>query len=219
MGLTYKDKRVGSTGSDITTFRFSPQMKNSIASGGVMVTDDEELMKRAKLLRNHAIVSDGWDRYGNLGYIYDVVDIGLKYDMNELNAAYSIAQLKKNDKFIQRRLEIAKIYDEELADCPHISTPKKLNNHIYHEYIIKVDKNRDGFAKELRENGIYTALHFIPLHLLSYYKHKYNLRVNDFPNALINYQQILSLPIYPGLDSKDVIYICKKIKEIAKHRV
>ena len=219
MGLTYKGKKVGSTGSDITTFRFSPQMKNSIASGGIMVTDDEELMQRAKLLRNHAIVSDGWDRYGNLGYVYDVVDIGLKYDLNELNAAYAIAQLKKNDKFTKRRLEIAKIYDEELADCPHISTPIKKSDHIYHEYIIKVDKNRDGFAKELRENGIYTALHFIPLHLLSYYKHKYNLRVNDFPNALINYQQILSLPIYAGLDTKDVLFICKKIKEIAKHRV
>ncbi|WP_458701541.1 DegT/DnrJ/EryC1/StrS family aminotransferase [Sulfurospirillum sp. 1307] len=219
MGLTYNGKRIGSTGADITVFRFSPQTKNAIASGGVMVTDNEELMQRAKLLRNHAIVSDGWDRYSNLGYVYDVVDIGLKYDLNELNAAFSIAQLKKNDDFTKRRLEIADIYNTELEDCPHISTPIKVSEHIYHEYIIKVDKNRDGFAKELRENGIFTALHYIPLHLLSYYKHKYNLRVNDFPNALINYQQILSLPIYPGLSSKDVVYISKKIKEIAKNRV
>ena len=89
MGGMYKDKRIGNTGSDITTFRFSPQMKNSIASGGIMVTDDEDLKERAKLLRNHAIVSEGWDKYGNLGYVYDVVDIGLKYDMNELNAAFA----------------------------------------------------------------------------------------------------------------------------------
>lgn len=219
MGASYKGKKIGTTGSDITTFRFSPQMKNAIASGGIMTTNHENLMERAKLLRTHAIVSDGWDRFGNLGYVYDVVDIGLKYDMNELNAAYSIAQLKKNDKFIQRRLEIAAIYDKELKDCPHVSTPVKKCDHVYNEYIIKVDKNRDSFAKELRENGIFTALHFIPIHLLSYYKQKYNLRVNDFPNALTNYQQILSLPIYTGLSDKDVYFICEKIKEIAKTRV
>jgi len=219
MGGTYKGKKIGTTGSDITTFRFSPQMKNAIASGGIMVTDDDDLMQRAKLLRNHAIVSDGWDRYGNLGYVYDVVDIGLKYDLNELNAAYAIAQLKKNDGFIKRRLEIADIYNKELENCPHVSIPVKKSDHTYNEYIIKVDKNRDGFAKELSTHGIFTSLHFIPLHLLSYYKQKYNLRVNDFPNALTNYQQILSLPIYTGLTNKEVYYICEKIKEISKTRV
>ena len=219
LGATYKGKKIGTTGSDITAFRFSPQMKNAIASGGVMATNDDQLMERAKLLRNHAIVSDGWDRYGNLGYVYDVIDIGLKYDLNELNAAYAVAQLKKNDNFIKRRLEIAAIYDKELKDCPHVSTPVKKSDHIYNEYIIKIDKNRDGFAKELSKNGIFTSLHFIPLHLLSYYKQKYSLRVNDFPNALTNYQQILSIPIYTGLTNKEVYYICEQIKEIAKTRV
>lgn len=219
MGLSYKGKKIGATGASITTFRFSPQMKNAISSGGMLVTDDEELKNRAKLLRSHAIVSDGWDMYGNLGYVYDVVDIGHKYDMNELNAAYAIAQLNKNEKFIARRKEIAKLYDEGLRGCPHISIPIQKSEHIYHDYIIKVDKNRDGFAKELKEYGIYTALHYIPIHLLTYYKQKYNLRVNDFPNALTNYQQILSLPIYPSLSEKDLQYIINKIKEIAKHRV
>ena len=86
-------------------------------------------------------------------------------------------------------------------------------------FIIKIDKNRDSFARELKNRGIYTGLHFIPLHLLSYYKNKYSLRVNDFPVALTNYQQILSLPIYPSLKESDVMYICKQIKEIAKTRV
>ncbi|MBE0492053.1 MAG: DegT/DnrJ/EryC1/StrS aminotransferase family protein [Sulfurospirillum sp.] len=219
MGGTYKGQKIGATGSAITCFRFSPQMKNSIASGGIIISNDKELVERAKLLRNHAIVSDGWDRFGNLGYVYDVVDIGVKYDMNELNAAYCLAQLSRSDQFIQRRIKIAQIYDTELANCPHISTPIKKSDHIYNQYIIKVDKNRDSFAKELKQNGIYTALHFIPLHLLSYYKNKYSLRVNDFPNALHNYQQILSLPIYAGLDDEQVHYICNKIKEIASHRV
>jgi len=219
LGADYNGKKIGSLEADITVFRFNPQSNYSISSAGMMTTKDEELSKRARLLRNHAIVGEGWDKFGNIGYVYDVIDIGMKYDLNELNAAFAIGQLEKNENFIERRMEIADIYDKELASCPHVSTPIKKRNHIYSQYIIKIDKNRDNFARELKERGIYTGLHFIPLHLLSYYKHKYNLRVNDFPKALSNYQQILSLPIYSSLSDKDIHYICDQIKEIAKNRV
>jgi len=219
LGGTYNGKKLGSLEADITVFRFNPQTNNSISSAGMMTTKDEELSRRARLLRNHAIVGEGWDKFGNLGYVYDVVDIGLKYDLNELNAAFAIGQLEKNDDFIERRAEIADMYNKELASCPHVSTPIKKGDHIYSQYIIKIDKNRDNFAKELKERGIYTSLHYIPMHLLSYYKQKYSLRVNDFPKALSNYQQILSLPIYANLSDKEVQYICDHIKEIAKNRV
>ena len=219
LGATYNGKKIGSLEADITVFRFNPQSNNSVSSAGIMTTKDPELSARARLLRNHALVGEGWDKFGNLGYVYDVVDIGLKYDLNELNAAFAIGQLEKNESFIERRMEIADIYNRELASCPHVSVPIKKRDHIYSQYIIKIDKNRDNFAKELKERGIYTGLHFIPLHLLSYYKQKYSLRVNDFPKALSNYQQILSLPIYSSLSDKDVLHICEQIKEIAKNRV
>ncbi len=219
LGATYDKKKIGSLEADITVFRFNPQSNYSVSSAGIMTTKDEELSRRARLLRNHAIVSEGWDKFGNIGYVYDVVDIGLKYDLNELNAAFAIGQLEKNNDFIERRMEIADIYNRELASCPHVSTPVKKRDHIYTQYIIKIDKNRDNFARELKDKGIYTGLHFIPLHLLSYYKHKYNLRVNDFPKALSNYQQILSLPIYSSLSDKEVLHVCEQIKEIAKNRV
>ena len=81
------------------------------------------------LLRNHGIVNTSVDTYGNLGYVYDVVDIGVKYDMNELNAAYPIAHLSKNEAFIKRRTQIANMYDEQLKDYPHVSTPVKKRDH------------------------------------------------------------------------------------------
>jgi len=214
-GATYKGEKIGSLGADITVFSFNPQRMNAVAYGGVMVTEDEELNERARLLKNHAIVSEKWDKYGNLGYVYDVIDIGCKYDLSELNAAYCTAQLQKNDYFIKRRKEIAKIYYEKLKNLPHIELPKQVREHNFDLFIIKIDKNRDGFARELKEQGIYTGLHFIPLHLLTYYKQKYNLRVSDFPNALANYQQILSLPIYSALTNHEAEYICKNIAEIA----
>ncbi|MBE0496529.1 MAG: DegT/DnrJ/EryC1/StrS aminotransferase family protein [Campylobacterales bacterium] len=219
LGTKYDGKRIGSFASTVSCFRFSPQMRHPLASGGMMVTSDEELAKRAMLLRNHAIVNDGWDAYGNLGYVYDVVDIGVKYDMNELSAAYAIGQLSKAEAFIKRRQAIAATYDAALKDCPHVTIPVKKRDHVYTQYIIKVDKNRDSFARELKERGIFTALHFIPLHLLTYYKQKYALRVNDFPQALQNYQQILSLPIYAALSDEEVNYICKQVKEVASSRV
>ena len=219
LGATYNGKKIGSLEADITVFRFNPQSNNSVSSAGIMTTKDPELSECARLLRNHALVGEGWDKFGNLGYVYDVVDIGLKYDLNELNAAFAIGQLEKNESFIERRMEIADIYNRELASCPHVSTPIKKRDHVYSQYIIKIDKNRDNFAKELKERGIYTGLHFIPIHLLSYYKQKYSLRVNDFPKALSNYQQILSLPIYSSLSDKDILHICEQIKEIAKNRV
>ena len=177
-----------------------------------------QVYKKAKLLRNYALVN-GIDKFGSLSYIYDVVDIGLKYDINSINAAFSIAQLEKTDELIKRRKKIAEIYDKELKECHNITTPVKKREHIYTQYIIKINKNRDSFARELLERGIHTSLHYIPIHLLSYYKNKYSLKVNDFPNALKAYQQVLSLPIYHSLSDEEVQYICNTVKEISKSRV
>jgi dTDP-4-amino-4,6-dideoxygalactose transaminase len=218
LGATYEGQKIGSTGAEITTFGFSSKMKNSIGNAGIIATDNETIYNRAKLIRHHAIESKEWDKHGNLGYVYDVVDIGIKYDTSELDAAYAIAQLQKADAHIKRMQEIAKIYDRELAGIKSVTIPSKVREHNYNLYIIKIDKNRDDFARALRERGIYTGLHYVPLHLLTYYKQKYSLRVNDFPVALTNYQQILSIPNYAGMSNDDVEYVCKMIQEIAASR-
>lgn len=218
IGLTYEGKKIGNTGSFISCFQISSQLKNPVATAGFIITNDDHIAARAQLLRNYALIN-GIDKYGNLGYIYDVVDIGVKYDITTLNAAYALAQFEKNDEFIRRREQIASKYNEALKDCPHVLTPVKKRDHIYTQYIIKIDKNRDGFARELLENGIHTSLHYIPIHMLKYYKEKYNLKVNDFPTALKVYQQVLSLPIYNALKDEEVDYICDKIRQIAKDRV
>ena len=218
LGATYKGKRIGSLGATITCFSFNPHKISTLANGGMLVTESEELDERARLLRANAIVKSQWDEEGQIGYIYDVVDIGLEYDMSDIEAAFNLARLKKNDHFIQRRKEIAQIYLKELANIPHVELPVIKRDHIFTKFIIKIDKNRDSFARELYKRGIETGLHYIPLHLLSYYKQKYHLRVNDFPNALRNYQQILSIPIHAGMSDEDVYYVCEQIKEVARSR-
>jgi len=215
LGATYKGKKIGATGADITCFSFSPHLKHNVCNGGMLVTDDEEIMERAKLLRNHAMVSDS----ESLEYIYNVTDIGNKYTMSPLDAAFIAVQLEKHDEAVARQKAIAARYNERLKGAAHITLPVAQEDHAYSLYIIKVDKNRDSFARELLDAGIETGLHYIPLHLLTYYKNKYSLRVNDFPAALRNYQQVLSIPVYAAMTDKEVDYICTKILEITKHRV
>ncbi len=215
-GSTYKGQKIASTGADITCFDFSPHLKKNVCNGGMIVTNDEEVMHRARLLHNHGVVKDE----DALEYIYEVTDIGNDYCLSELNAAYIRAQVSQQDSIISRHQEIAKMYTAALSSVEHITVPKSNNDEDpFSLYIIKIDKNRDSFAVELKKEGIETGLHYIPLHLLSYYKAKYSLRVNDFPVALRTYQQVLSLPIYASMSDKDVKFVCDKIKKIATTRV
>jgi dTDP-4-amino-4,6-dideoxygalactose transaminase len=94
-----------------------------------------------------------------------------------------------------------------------------VQDHAYSLYILKIDKNRDSFARELAALGIETGLHYIPLHLMSYYKSKYSLRINDFPIALRNYSQVLSIPNYAALSDDEVNEICDAILDVASTRV
>lgn len=215
LGGTYKGQKIGSTGGDITCFSFSTHMKQNVSNGGMLVTDDEEMMERAALLRNHAMIHDE----DALGYIYDVVDIGSKYTMSPIEAAFNDALISHQDKMIERQKAIATRYTERLRATHHITLPEVHRDHAFSNYVIKIDKNRDGFARELLVKGIETGLHYIPLHLMSYYKNKYNLRINDFPIALRNFQQVLSLPIYASMSDKEVDYVCETIIELANNRV
>ncbi|MEA1956397.1 MAG: DegT/DnrJ/EryC1/StrS aminotransferase family protein [Campylobacterota bacterium] len=216
LGATYNGVKIGSTGADITCFNFSSHLKKNICNGGMLVTNNEDIITRARLLSNHAI-----KRLENaLEYIYDVIDIGYDYSMSQLDAAYIRAQIQSQDDNISRQREIATMYNKSLKNVEHIKISALINDEQpYFSYIINIDKNRDSFALELKKEGIDTGLHFIPLHLLSYYKSKYSLKINSYPVALRSFQTVLSLPIYPSMSDKEVKTVIDKIKKIAKTRV
>jgi len=109
LGATYNGVKIGSTGADITCFNFSSHMRDNVCNGGMLVTNNEDIMKRARLLNNHALVHGD----GELEYIYDIVDIGNDYSLSQLDAAYIRALVKKQDKSIARTQEIAKKYIKE----------------------------------------------------------------------------------------------------------
>lgn len=217
-GVRYNGALVGGGNEFMGCFGFQHSGLNQIASSGIILTNDDKIAARAKLFRSHAMEQKRLDD-GSLAYIYDVKHIGQRYDLDALSAAFCLAQFCKNEINIKAHQHIARLYDEKLANVAHISTPVKKRDHIYAQYIIKVDKNRDGFAKELLAQGIGVGLHYVPLHLLSYYRQKYNYRITDFPAALGAYSQVLSLPIYPALSEAEIEHICKVITRIASARV
>ena len=216
-GATYNGDKIGSAGADITCFNFSSHLKQDVCNGGMLVTNDDEIIERARLLSNHAIIQD---EDASLEYIYDIIDIGYDYRMSQLDAAYIRAQITEQDKNIARQKEIAGMYSKALEGVEHITLPTpKSDEHPFSLYIIRIDKNRDSFALELKKAGVESGLHYIPLHLLTYYKSKYSLKINNFPTALQAYQQVLSLPIYASMDDKEVKYVIDKVKSVASTRV
>ncbi len=214
LGATFDDELVGNLNADMTIFSMNQASnKNATSRCGIIVTNDDEIASRARLLRTHGIASD-YDENGDLDYLYDVVDMGYKFDISELEAAFNIAQLKKTNQFIGRRVDIANLYTQRLSGLKHVKIPMFCEDQIYTQFIVEIDKNRDAFARELKENGISTGLHYVPLHLLTYYKNKYKLKIMAYPNALNSYGKILSLPIYAAMTDEDVNYVCDKIIEI-----
>jgi dTDP-4-amino-4,6-dideoxygalactose transaminase len=207
--------------SDIKVFRFDANQPNSPVNGGVFATNNFSLHKRANLLSYHGISREDLQESENmsLDYFYDLTALGCEYRMSQLDATYHFLNIKNRPEHIAKRQKIAKIYYSRLKNIKHISFPETTESNTFYYFIVQVDKNRDGFARELKERGINTSLHYPSLHLLTYYKTKYDLKVNDFPSALKMYQQVLSLPIHHSLNLDEVNKICDSIIEISEKHI
>ena len=215
MGAKYQGNYIGNTGADITIFSFAPHLCSSMVNGGLLLCKDESVHERAKLLSFHAMQNRQRDIYGSVNYIYDVVDIGWKYDLSQLEAAYCLAEFEALDATLARRKEIATIYNKELMEVNHVSLPKITDEAIFSQYIVEIDKNRDHFVGQLKNEGINISVHYMPLHLTEYYKQKYSMKVFDFSVALGCFQRVMSLPMYASLTNNEVKRICEAIKKVA----
>ncbi len=215
MGAKYKGNYIGNTGADITVFSFAPHLCNSTVNGGILVTKDESVHERAKLLGFHGMQNRHCDEFGSVNYIYDVVDIGWKYDLSQIEAAFCLAEFEALDKTLTRRKEIATIYNKELLGVKHVNLPKISNEDVVSQYIVEIDKNRDHFVNELKKEGIHISVHYMPLHLTEYYKQKYSMKVFDYSVALGVFQRVMSLPIYASMTNSEVMRVCEAVKKVA----
>lgn len=225
LGAKYKEKRVGTIG-DITAFSFYATKNLTTAEGGMVTTNNSEYADRIRILSLHGMSRDAWRRYGDKGsWYYEILDVGYKYNMTDIQASLGIHQLTKFEQFQDIRRKYAELYTGELKGIEGVTTPYVRSDvqHAWHLYTILIDEpvigiDRARFIEKLNRENIGTSVHFIPLHLHPYYRRAYGYRRGDFPNAEYIYDRIISLPLYPSMSEDDVGDVINAIKKIVTEK-
>ena len=215
-------RMVGGLG-DATCFSFYANKTITTGEGGMLTTNDEEVFRRAKVMRLHGIDRDVWQRHTSRSssWEYDVVAPGYKYNMPDINAAIGLAQLGRAYQFRAERARCARFYLENLGHLSSLDLPLVkggFSEHAWHLFPIILKEGvrieRDRFIELMSEKGIGTSVHYKPLHRLSYYRDRYSLDAADFPEAERVWRGCVSLPIYPSLTEDELTYICAMIEDI-----
>ena len=195
--------------ADVTVFSFHPVKHIATGEGGMVTTNDKELFDRLSLLRTHGITKNPACLHENHGgWYYEMQELGYNYRLTDFQAALGLSQLKRADEGLKRRQKIAVRYNEAFKRIADIQTPYVF--HAYHLYIIQVPDRLDLY-NYLHENGIYAQVHYIPLHLMPYYREQGN-KPGDLPVAEKYYSRCLSLPMFPTLTDEEQEYVIKKIE-------
>jgi dTDP-4-amino-4,6-dideoxygalactose transaminase len=216
------DQLVGTFG-DATCFSFYANKTITTAEGGMLITEDEAIWKRAKTMRLHGIDRDVWSRFtsNRPQWEYDVLAPGFKYNMPDVNAAIGLAQLERAEELRAERELCCRTYQERLSAVDCLELPKitcSWREHACHLYPILIKDNapvsRDEFIEAMADRGIGTSVHYKPLHRMSYYKQRYQLDPYQFPNSEHLWKRTVSLPVYPGLSSQELNYVCSAVHSI-----
>ncbi len=188
--------------------------------GGALSTNNKKLAEKVKSLSLHGITKDGWDRFKDYGkWEYDVVSLGYKYNMTDIAASFGLWQLSQLNNWEKKRKDIIKKYFEELSKIDGIILPQLNDGHAWHLFVIKLNLeawaiSRNKFIEEMNKRGIGLAVHYKPIHKLTYYKSLYNFSNQDYPRSNELYESIISLPIYPDMNDDEVNYVTQSIKKL-----
>jgi len=214
LGSEYKGKKIGSF-SDMTVLSFHPVKNITTGEGGMILTNNKDFYDKLKVFRNHGIVK----KPENGRWYYEIEEPGFNYRITDFQCALGQSQLKKINKFIKRRREIARAYNKALKSITEIILPAEKNyaKSAYHIYPVQIKKgDRRKIFEGLQKIGLGVQVHYMPLHLHPFYRKKFGYKKGDFPVAEEYYKRAITLPLYPKMTNKDVIYVVKSIKEIIR---
>ena len=186
----------------------------------MITTDNPEYAERMRRFRNHGISSDHARRKMQGTWYYEMVDLGFNYRITDFQCALGISQMAKLPGFLERRQEIAALYDEAFNKMPGIK-PLDVSrnvNHAYHLYVIRVlekecGRDRGQIFNALRDAEIGVNVHYIPVHLHPYYQERYATKPGMCPVAERAYEEILSLPIHPSMTKAEVARVVSALEE------
>jgi UDP-4-amino-4,6-dideoxy-N-acetyl-beta-L-altrosamine transaminase len=203
--------------ADAAVFSFHPVKHIAAGEGGLVTTNDDVLYNKLMLLRTHGITKENlqldFPQAENQGaWYYEMQTLGYNYRITEMQAALANSQLKRADEGLKRRQEIAGNYRRAFAGTGIVMQAESEKHfHAYHLFVIEVN-NRKGLYDHLQKNGVFAQIHYIPVHLMPYYR-KLGFKPGDFPDAEAYYSRCISLPMYPTLTSEEQNHVIAKTLE------
>jgi UDP-4-amino-4,6-dideoxy-N-acetyl-beta-L-altrosamine transaminase len=232
LGGTYACGRPVGCGaySDMAIFSFHPVKSITTGEGGAIVTNDGDLARRLRMLRNHGLErdpqyftsADAFEGGHARPWHYEQTLLGFNYRMTDIQAALGLSQLAKLDRFLARRRDIARRYDDAFGKLANLrlpqSAPTQRARSGLHLYIAEIDfdalkTTRARFMARLRERGIGSQVHYIPVYRHPYYANRYRLDPARFANAEAYYSRCLSLPLFPAMTDEDVERVVTAVSE------
>ena len=219
---TLERELIGTRGSDATVFSFYANKTMTTGEGGMLVTRNAELAKRARVMRLHGMNRDAFDRFTAQvpSWYYEIVAPGFKYNMTDIAAALGLHQLKRLPGFQQRREQIAQTYHQAFADLPLILPPQAQAGdvHSWHLYVLRLSDaleiERDLFIERMYALGIGCSVHYIPLHLHPYWRDRYDLRREQFPHSQKAFERMLSIPLYTSMTDAEVQRVIAAVRSV-----
>jgi dTDP-4-amino-4,6-dideoxygalactose transaminase len=226
LGAAIAGRPIGSI-SDATCFSFYATKNLTTGEGGMLTTDDSRLAEHVRRLSLHGLSRDAWKRYTRGGsWRYDVIELGYKYNMTDVAAGLGLAQLAKFQAMQAGRRSLAHRYNQLLRDCEAFDLPREMPGtvHAWHLYILRLRPRvltigRDRLLDLLRLRGIGTSVHFLPLHLHSFYRRTLGFKPGCFPITEAESARAMSLPLHPGLKKEDQDRVADHLLDLARrHR-
>ena len=223
----YNGELIGRHPRGAVSYSFYATKNLACGEGGALITDDEELAQRARVLSTHGMSAGAWNRYGKGGsWRYDIEEPGYKYNMFDIQASLALVQLARMDDMQRRRFECVKVYEEAFKDVPELILPKTPEYcfHSRHLYILRIDESRltitrDQFIEELKARNVGVSVHFIALHTMSAYTKRFGYKPEDFPNAYAYSESEISLPLYSTLGAENAQYVADAVLDVvSKYR-
>ncbi|MBE0653690.1 MAG: UDP-4-amino-4,6-dideoxy-N-acetyl-beta-L-altrosamine transaminase [Bacteroidales bacterium] len=200
--------------ADLSIFSFHPVKHIATGEGGMITTNSQELYQRMLKLRSHGITREPellLENHG--GWYYEMQELSHNFRLTDFQAALGISQLKRAEEGLQRRRQIAEKYYNDLKETDGLVIPEISNGirHAYHLFVVETSE-RKRFYDYLREKGIFAQVHYIPVHLMPYYR-QFGWEKGDFPQAEDYYERCISLPMFPSLSEEDQCYVIDMIKK------
>lgn len=220
----YNGEPVGHHPRGAVSYSFYATKNLACGEGGALVTDDDEIAAKARVLSCHGMSAGAWNRYGKEGsWRYDIEEPGYKYNMFDIQAALALTQLARMDDMQRRRFEAVKVYEDAFAGVPELKLQKTpaYAHHSRHLYILRVVPERltiprDAFIEELKARNVGVSVHFIALHTMSAYVKRFGFKPEDFPKAYAFSESEISLPLYSNLGAENAAYVADAVLDIVR---